>query len=454
MNRLIRRPIPCQDGDTVVIGLSGGADSVSLVYALKQEYPALCLAACHLNHGLRGQESDRDEQFVRDYCEALGVTLFCRRENVREISRQTGESLEECGRRLRYDFFNETADMLQQRTSKMVWIATAHNASDQAETMLFRLVRGSGTKGLCGIPERRGRILRPLLFVGRKEIESYCQTHNLFYVTDSSNLCDDYTRNRIRHQIVPQLRKINPSFEREFLQTADILTQEEDFWEHYITQQYHTVRRDIGLDISQLEQLHPAVLRRVLLVYLRENGLTGTFEQVQQSLQVLYNGKKCNIKKGFFLQRCGNLFCMKEEKIPCPYFEFPFSEGMLKSRTGQMYKIQILDTNPFAFLHKIYKNMFDILLDCGKICGSITVRQRKSGDRIKLYSSAGTKTLKKLMNETHIPVDIRDRLFVLTDDLGVIAVEGLGVAERVRCDPTTTKWIQIKPVKGTSNDER
>ena len=193
-----------EKGDAVVAALSGGADSVSLLHALTELSGELgiTVSACHVNHHLRGAEADADMHFCEELCQRLGVELRVLEADVASMQ-QKHESLEECARRVRYDFFAEVS-----RGKKL---ATAHNSNDCAETVLLNLMRGTGLKGLCGVPPVRGNIIRPLIFCTRDEVEEYCRSRGLTWVTDKTNLSTDYTRNKIRHIILPEMLKINGS---------------------------------------------------------------------------------------------------------------------------------------------------------------------------------------------------------------------------------------------------
>ena len=196
-------------GDKIVIGLSGGADSSALFHflvSLREKY-GLTIIACHVNHMLRGAEADRDESFVRSLCESEGVEFKLLRVDVAAIAQRNKESTEKCGRDIRYAFFDEIASSCGGK------IATAHTASDNAETVLFNMTRGCGIKGLCGIPPVRDNIIRPLIEVTRSEIEEYCNRNGLKYVDDSTNFTREYTRNKLRLDVVKVLKEINPSFE-------------------------------------------------------------------------------------------------------------------------------------------------------------------------------------------------------------------------------------------------
>ena len=190
-----------ENTDEIIVGFSGGADSTCLLYILnllKDEFD-FKIHAAHVNHSLRGNESERDEKFVRDFCEKNSIKLSVLKVDIFKMSKIEGKSLEECGREVRYNFFNS----LCANKSK---IATAHNLNDCEETMFFNLTRGSGLKGLCSIPAVRENIIRPLIRCSRDEIENFCKENSIQYVTDSSNLSDDYTRNKIRHNIIPILK--------------------------------------------------------------------------------------------------------------------------------------------------------------------------------------------------------------------------------------------------------
>ena len=190
-------------GDRVVVGFSGGADSAALLsflLELRQEWQ-LNLVACHINHQLRGEEALRDEELCRNFCEERGIELHIFRENIAEGAKQAGMSVEEFARERRYARFRE---LLLSDSDK---IATAHHGNDMAETLLFRLARGTGLKGLTGIPPVRGNIIRPLLFCTREEIESYCREQGIPYINDSSNETDAFLRNRLRHHVMPFLKK-------------------------------------------------------------------------------------------------------------------------------------------------------------------------------------------------------------------------------------------------------
>ena len=257
--------------------MSGGADSTALLDALvrlrgcaktpKEIYTA------HLNHLLRGAESDADETFVRELAACLEVPIKTERVNVRACAEAESQNLEATARRLRYEFLQRAA---QQFGAKV--ILTAHTRDDQVETMLMRLLRGTGTEGLRGIHQNRElaqglRLVRPLLEMTRAEIIAHCDYYNVAFRTDSSNFSTDLTRNRVRHELLPTLRTYNPRFDAALLRIGERLAEDDDYLNHAATELLNTAQllaEDSSLDLTPLLQAHPALRRRILRLWLRE----------------------------------------------------------------------------------------------------------------------------------------------------------------------------------------
>lgn len=433
-------------GDTVLVGLSGGADSMALLHFLKFGCSDLQLQvkACHVNHNLRGKESDGDMEFVKQICSRWEIPLFIKSAAVRQMAEESGMSEEECGRQVRYDFFEETAGKLRQEVSGKVWIATAHTLTDNLETVLFHFVRGTGLKGLCGIPPVRGNIVRPFLKVSRDEIEKYCSFYQLPFVTDSSNFCEEYSRNKIRRQVVPVMKELNQGLEHTIARTIDSLSEEESFLHQLTEEAYCKAEQNGNLKLPCLMNEPKVIQKRVLKLFLEKKGLPVSYQNISilENMMKTGSGKQNLCKDRFVVAENGVL----QEFVPqkeCVYYEIPLNEGEYISKTGKSYKIQNLEISTSQTFNKIYKNLFAIFLDCGKICGSIIIRQKRDGDRIKLSNKQHTKSLKKLFQEAGIPPEKRRELFVLADEQGVVAVEGFGVAQRVCCDETTKIYIEI-----------
>ena len=276
-----------ENADEIIVGFSGGADSTCLLYILnllKDEF-GVSIHAVHLNHCLRGQESDRDEAFVRDFCRKHSVKLTVKRVDILNEAKQHSKGIEEYARQVRYELFTSLC-------SEKSVIATAHNLNDCEETLLFNLARGSALKGLCSIPPVRDNIIRPLIECSRDEIEDFCKQNNLGFVTDSSNLSDDYTRNRIRHKIIPLLKEINPSFDASVLRCVTSLRSDEKFLSQEANKLYEIIKRDSGYDAVKLKNADIALSSRVVskIIY-NKCGVLPERKHIDSVLSVLDGGK-------------------------------------------------------------------------------------------------------------------------------------------------------------------
>lgn len=297
-------------GGEVVAALSGGADSVSLLYALKilSQRLGFSLSACHVNHGLRGEESDGDMRFCQQLCQGLDIPLEILNTNVRAFQ-QKHESLEETARRVRYDFF--------EKVSRGKILATAHSSNDSAETVLLNLMRGTGLKGLCGIPPVRGNIIRPLIYCTRDEVESFCAAAGLKYVTDKTNLSDDYTRNKIRHLILPEMQKINPSLLDTMSRMQKNLREDSDYLEQLGKTALEAARLQHGYGTAALADNPKPVLRRAIKRLLTDGGIEPSALRIEMTEQIILAGRgKINPCKGKFVTvKKGAVFVEQQEQI-------------------------------------------------------------------------------------------------------------------------------------------
>lgn len=405
----------------ITVALSGGADSVCLLYALNElkEKLGITLSAAHLNHSIRGDEADRDEAFVKELCSRLGIPLFCERIDVPEYAKSNSISLELAARQVRYDFLA--------RISKGV-VATAHSADDNLETVIFNLARGTALKGLCGIPPVRDRIIRPLIYCSRTDIEQYCEKNGLSYVTDSTNLSDDYTRNKIRHNIVPVLKEVNSAAADAVTRMSESLSLDNDLLEGLALEEYKNRVVDAQLDIKGFDKIHKAISIRVLKCFLNNLDI---LEFSSRHLEQLYN------------------ICVRGGEISLPKLTFISESGRLHIKTDALsdreYKVEVLPIEKSEFLNskKINNLLLKNYLDCDRIVGKLEIRTKLSGDTIKLKNKNGTKTLTKLYNEYRIPLTERNTLPVLCDDKGVVWVYKIGVAERCAADENSKNILKI-----------
>ncbi len=406
----------------ITVALSGGADSVALIYALYRlrEKLGITLSAAHLNHMIRGEEALRDEEFVKKLCKKYEIPLFCERTDVPAFAKIQGLSLETAAREVRYGFL--------ERVNCGV-IATAHTASDNLETVLFNLSRGTALKGLCGIPPKRGIFIRPLILASRSEIEDYCKKNNLDFVTDSTNLSDDYTRNRIRHTAVPILKSVNPSAEKAAARACISLSEDEDFLtaaaEEYLLR--NTVNGAL-----KITDFHPAVLKRAIKRFaeLLLNGARLDSLHINEIYSLKEGGRVSLPCGSTALLRNGLLYIIKN------------SDNIIENK--QYYvKTETRVNDLFTEGEKVNNLLLKNSLDCDKIVGKSVIRTRQSGDSIRLAGRGCTKTLKKLMNELKIPENVRNSVPVIADDRGVVWVYGAGAAQRCAVNKKTEKVMVI-----------
>ncbi len=417
-----------EKGSRVTVALSGGADSVALLFVLNQlsDTLGITLSAAHFNHRIRGSEADRDEQFVGELCKRLNIPLTVASADVPKYADEQGKSLELAARDKRYEFFASLDTDI---------IATAHNANDNLETVLFNLTRGTALKGLCGIPKRRGNIVRPLIECSRAEIEAYCSSRGIEYVTDSTNLCDDYSRNLIRHNVVPQLEKINPAVVRSVARMTDTLADDSRLVSQVVLQEYNRRITEAGLDVQNISSLESALARGVVLQYLGKLSVAD-FEAVHIRLimQICEDGGAVSLPNGFTASAANGILKIKKAE-----------EAPIKTKFS--VKLTEQDSEFTENVNKIHKLFLNNTLDCDKIVGKSVVRTRQEGDSIRLYGRGCTKTLKKLFIEYKIPTCDRDTIPIVADDLGVVWVYGIGVSERCAVDSATKRIIKIEAFK-------
>ena len=406
-------------GSVVTVALSGGADSVALLYALNRlkDRLGITVKAAHLNHLIRGDEAFRDEEFVKNLCSSLDIPLICEEIDVPKLAKKQNLSLETAAREIRYEFLN--------RVCEGGLIATAHTASDNLETLLLNLARGSAIGGLCGIPIKRDNIIRPIISVTREEIEKYCCVNNLSFVTDSTNLSDDYTRNKLRHNIVPVLRELNPKIEKTVLKTSRSVTEISNMIkssaENYIKENF----ADNKLDVSKLKELNSEIAKRVIIEFVKicDSEISLEACHIENIYKICLKCGKTGIPKNKYCQnKNGYLFIGSND------------ENIKKTK----FSVEIT---------KISENVNNLLLnnslDCDKIVGKLVLRTRQSGDSIRLANRGCTKKLTKLYNEFSVPVYLRDTLPVISDDLDVVWIHGIGVAERCAVSKKTNSAYVI-----------
>lgn len=396
LERFIRQQRLLSPGDRVICAVSGGADSMALLmglYLLRDKLK-LNLEAAHFNHGLRDSESDGDEAFVREFCDGLGIPFHCSRGQV--VSGKKG--LEAAAREARYAYLTSLGGKL----------ATAHTADDNAETVLMHLLRGTGLKGLGGIAPSRDNIIRPMLSITREQLLTFLEEYHIQYRTDSSNLGDEFLRNRLRHHVVPLLANENPRFAENLSAMALRLRQDEA-----ALQQLSVME---GPLLASVLSLQPAAIRsRILERFLKENGVCEPEAEHLLLADALVFSKKPSAKVslpggGMLYRQYDRILFGTERQLPdqrvlaCPGVT-EFGDYLLVCKPAK----ECIQT----------KECFTVSLE-----GAVTVRSRRSGDTLRL--SGGSKSLKKLYIDRKIPADVRPFIPVVTDERGVVGVYGLG----------------------------
>lgn len=405
--------------DSVMVALSGGADSMSLLYALcsMREKLGITVSAAHLNHNIRGEEALRDQKFVKEQCDKLGVELFCETANVPKFAKENRQSIELAARNIRYAFL--------ERVAQGSLIATAHTASDNLETIIFNLTRGTGAKGLCGIPLKRGNFIRPLLYATRDDVENYCREKEIPYVTDSTNLCDDYARNKIRHNVIPTLKQLNPKVETSVLKTTEALREDNVALNNLSTEFLRHNLIDQKLNLEKFECLETAVKKRVIISFVNSvcPGVSLEALHISKILEISSNGGSTNIPNDFkIINNKGFLSVSSQKKSEIPKFNVEITE-----------------------ITQNVNNLFlNDAIDCDKIIGKLVDRTRMSGDSMRTAGRGCTKSLNKLFNEAGILTEERDYIPVLADDNGPVWVYGIGVAQRCAISSSTKRIYKIR----------
>lgn len=416
----------------VVIGLSGGADSVSLTHALLKisKERDFEIEAVHVNHGIRGNEAERDENFSKNFCKNLGIKLTVKRISVPEIAKNLKIGTEEAGRMARYEILNEIAG-----EEESVKIATAHTLSDNIETLIMRLASGASLKGLCGIPPTRENIIRPLIEVKREEIEKYCKENNLSFVDDSSNFERDYTRNKIRLDIIPMLKSLNPNFENTAARTLNLLKNDEEFLEK------ETEKALKSSSLNEIINLPMALKSRALLKIIKSFTQERIEEKHIKSLENLIikkSGKICIPGSKMLELKNGEItLCApsNEEALKWEYLIKPLNI-LTEIKTNII--IKVVKVSDYS------KKVGDICIDFDKIPKNSVIRNRTAGDKFTFQKRGLTKSIKKIFSEMKIPIPKREKIPLIAFENEVIWCENLGVSKNYIPSRATEKIALLK----------
>lgn len=429
----------------VIAACSGGADSMALLLFLLRHAAELqiMVEACHVNHGLRGAEADRDQKFVEDFCRDHGVILHLFSAPAQGIVPPENAG-EDWARRLRYGFF-------EQLTGEGACVATAHTLTDQSETLLFRMARGTGVHGMAGIPARRPGFVRPLLCLTRAETEAYCEALGQTWVTDGTNLNDDYARNRLRHHALPALRAVNPAAEQAMGRLAEQMTRTDA----YLARRAAALLEKAALpgeenrwQLGTLQEADPVELEYAL------HALVGQWRDPEEKYIALLAecvaagngavqllpGVSCRAEKGVFL-------CSVEKKAEAPAPPMPLQPGDFLLPGGYALHITAEKYEKKVKSAIVHKKDLKWVADYAKIQTGTILRTRRPGDTFAEAGRGVSKSLKKLYNELSVPPEERELWPLLAAEDRVLWLWSRGFADGLAPDENTETILRIETYK-------
>ena len=432
-------------GGKVLCAVSGGADSMCLLHLAwsMAEAGGFQVAAAHYHHGMRGAAADADAAFVETFCKERNIPCVVERGDVYGQAQRLGLGVEETGRQLRYEFLRRTAEELGCNR-----IATAHNADDNLETLLLHLVRGAGLHGLAGIPPRRGEIVRPLLTTSRSDIEAYLAEHGLTHVEDCTNADESYARNRIRRQVVPVLRQLNPRLTESAAETMGYLRSDNDYLNAQAAAACAHARwaeDDLVIEARYIAQLPAAIAPRAArrMLEMMGDGNTDCSAAHLKAIVDLAAGEDPSavafLPHGRLVQRVYKdlLFTTQSEPLP-PFSPTPLNLDGETAPEGTLWRCRCWATTCPA-----EGEPGVLYLAREAVEGELVLRPRQTGDEIALPRRGGTKTVKKLFIDEKVPRRDRERVPVLADGAGVLAVAGFGADQSRLAQPGQPAYALI-----------
>jgi tRNA(Ile)-lysidine synthase len=442
---VIRQDRLIQAGDSVLIAVSGGIDSMVLldvIIKLQQELQCT-LAVAHINHLLRGNESDQDEKFVKSVAEKYGIPCYTKSIDIQKYARERKRSIQDFAREVRYNFFLELRSEYGYRS-----VATAHHADDNAETMLFNIFRGTGVHGLTGIPvkHKNAGIIRPLLFSTRKQISGYAEQNSIRYCEDSSNAKTEYTRNLIRHQLIPQIQEsINPRLTETLTRMSTLFTELEDFLSNLYLQTRQELIFCEAPDEISLHGVKFSVLssfmKEFFLYSLAKEFTHGEIESgiVREMLKITLSetGASCVLPDGsiFLKNRDQLIFKLIEGEQP---FAFPIEINKTYEFDRFYFRSELIDTTKFS------RDPFIEYIDCATLTGALTLRSWRHGDWFIPLGMAEKRKLSDFFIDEKIPLFEKKKIPILESDGKIVWICGKRLDDRYKISSGTRQILKLE----------
>lgn len=446
-----------KNGDRVLVALSGGPDSICLLHILNSLKDILNIEifVAHVNHCLRGDDADEDERYVKEFCEKLQIPCYIKKANINKIAEERKISSEMAGREIRYEFFDEIF-----KNENLNKIAIAHNANDQAETILMRIMRGTGLEGLIGIkPIRDYKYIRPILCLTRDEIEKYCESNNLNPRIDKTNLENIYSRNKIRLDMIPYIKEnFNSDIVSTLNRLASLSAIDQEYIEGVCDEKYERFckeyRESITIDKGAFKENRAILSRIIRKVYIKLNGNGYNFEMKHiddiVSLQKGETGKEIHLPNDII---CKNIYgeisiYLNNKKNDFKLDEIFISKNQLKT----LKNINLLEKIGYDICIDIFPNksiQFDNnslikYFDYDKIKEGITIRAKKDGDKIIPLGMNGSKKIKSIFIDAKIPKEERNKIPLVCFDQEIAWIVGLKVSNLFKVSKKTQDIIKIK----------
>ncbi|WMM25415.1 tRNA lysidine(34) synthetase TilS [Tissierella sp. MB52-C2] len=440
-----------EENDNIVVGISGGPDSMALLYSLLEVKSSIpfSIHIAHVNHGVRGKDAKSDQLFVERIAKELNLSYYTKDVDMIQYGKENGISSEEAGRELRYGFFREI--LLKVGKGK---IAVAHNMNDQAETLIMRFLRGTGIDGLKGMEFKTKDIIRPILGIDRKEIESYIEKNNIETVLDKTNLEPIYSRNKVRLELIPYIEEnFNPNIVNTLWRMSKISSVDSKFLEEYSKERFNIIvknkdRHSIILDGGKFLQEDKSIQQRIIRVAIEEinDSLQGITEvQINLTLSLfssLNTGKEIHLSNGIIAKtRYNDLIIEKDHKKEASKYFYKLNLGNTNLEDIKYsFKVEVFPVGENFILNKSKNTRY---FDFDIVKGSLGVRNRREGDRLHPFGMRGTKKLKDYFIDEKIPKELRDRIPLIVDEENIIWVVGYRTNDLYKVTKNSKKILSI-----------